>query len=40
MPEEVVSRMTVPDCEDSKRVLMDSEDGKHHCYAFYLLGEK
>lgn len=27
-----------PTCEDKKRVLMDSEDGKHHCYAFYLLG--
>ena len=25
-------------CEDKRRVLLASEDGKHHCYAFYALG--
>lgn len=27
-------------CEDKKRVLLTDEEGKHHCYAFYSLGDQ
>lgn len=27
-------------CDDTRRVLLTDQDGKKHCYALYLLGEK
>jgi hypothetical protein len=33
---DVISPVHHISCEDKKRVLLSSEDGKHHCYAFYI----